>query len=103
MLRKTFILVTLIYAAGCDSPSARFLGGYSKDVMIENSKFRVFMQHGSSAVEVHRISIEPPPSLVGTLEKAYRAAEQVTGCLVVPNTLAGDQAIITAQIDCVLP
>ena len=96
-----FLLSTLIVAA-CDSPSPQFIGQPVREVTVDGSRFRVFMQIGSGQVEAHRISVEPLPSLVLTLEKAYRAIEIASGCSVVAGSLRGDQAIILAQVDCAL-
>ncbi len=90
----------LCFLSGCDSPAPAFLGGVVNEVTVDESRFRVFMQPGSRHVEAHRISFEPLPSLVLTLEKAYRAIEMATGCPVADGSLRGDQAIILAEVDC---
>ncbi len=97
------IVVVLMLVAGCDSPSPGFLGGSVQEVVVDESRFRVFMQHGGNEIEAHRVSVEPLPSLVLTLDKAYRAIEQATGCQIVDGSLRGDQAIILAEVDCLLP
>ncbi len=100
MKQLLVIVVTLLALSGCDTPSPKFMGGTVHLVEVDGSRFRVFRENGGTAVEVHRISVEYLPSLVETLEKAYRAIEQTTGCRVVPGSLSGDQAIILAQADC---
>lgn len=72
------------------------------EVTVDQSRFRVFMQPSGNSVEVHRVSVEARPSLVVTLDRAYRAIEIATGCSVVGGSLRGDQAIILAEVDCVL-
>ncbi|MFV2002995.1 MAG: hypothetical protein ACC619_08440 [Paracoccaceae bacterium] len=93
-------LVVLIVLAGCASP--QFFGARVREVSVDQSRFRVFMLPGGSSVEVHRVSVEVLPSLVLTLERAYRAIEIATGCGVVDGSLRGDQAIILADVDCML-
>lgn len=89
-------------AAGCDIPAPAFLGGPVQEVTVDDSRFRVFMRHGSRQIEAHRISVEMLPSLVLTLENAFRAIEISTGCQIVPGSFSGDQAIIKAEVDCVV-
>lgn len=69
---------------------------------MDDTRFRIYMQHGSRGVEAHRVSLEALPSLVLTFEKAYRAIEIATGCHIIPNSMTGDQAIIRAKVDCLL-
>ena len=102
-MRQRAILMMALIAAACDGPSPGFVGLPAREVTIDDSRFRVFKQSGSGRVEAHRISLEPLPSLVLTLEKAYRAIEFATGCIVVSGSLRGDQAIILADVDCALP
>jgi len=79
------------------------LGQPMQVVTIADSSFKVYMASGSSRVEVHRISFEPLPGKRLILAKAMRAIEIATGCEVQGRSLEGDQAIIKAQVDCVLP
>ncbi len=95
------ILTSVGILSGCASP--KFVGAAVMEIEVSDSLFRVYMQRGGSEVEAHRISVEPRPSLVLTLEKAYRAIELVTGCGIVAGSLQGDQAIILAEVDCVMP
>ncbi len=97
------IAVVIFLVSGCDSASPMFIGGSVKEIEVEESQFRVFMQRGGNAIEAHRVSVEPLPSLVLTLDKAYRAIELATGCGVVDGSLRGDQAIILADVNCMLP
>ncbi|MGR3344928.1 MAG: hypothetical protein ACU0DI_17215 [Paracoccaceae bacterium] len=101
-MRMLVFLLCPLLAAACDGPSPAFIGQPVREVTVDDSRFRVFMQSGSRRAEAHRISMEPLPSLVLTLEKGYRAIETATGCAVVPGSLRGDQAIILAEVDCSL-
>ena len=99
-MRLTASVVMLLIVSACDGPSLGFIGQPVRKISIDDSRFRVFMPVGSGRVEAHRISPELLPSLVLTLEKAYRAIEAATGCVVVPGSLRGDQAIVLARVDC---
>ncbi len=101
-MRMLLFLLCPLLAAACDGPSPAFVGQPVREVTVDDSRFRVFMKIGSGQVEAHRISPEPLPSLVLTLEKAYRAIEVATGCVVVAGSLRGDQAIVLARVDCSL-
>ncbi len=93
----------LLTLSGCSSPSFSMRGAQAHEISVDNSRFRVFWHPGGGAVEAHRISIEPLPSLVLTLEKGYRAIKKATGCRVVPGSLRGDQAIVLADVSCRVP
>ena len=47
--------------------------GSVREVTIDGSRFRVFMQPGGTGVEANRVSFEVLPSLVVTFDRAYRA------------------------------
>jgi len=101
-MRMLVCLLGLLMVTACDGPSPVFIGQPVRVVAVDGSRFGVFMQGGSGQVEAHRISMEPLPSLVLTLDKAYRAIEIASGCTVVAGSLQGDQAIILAEVDCAL-
>lgn len=96
---KNYIPV-LFVLAGCASPA--FLNQPTREVTVDDSVFRVYMRSGTSEVEAHRISFEMLPSRVLTYARAHQAITQATGCNVIEGSLAGDQAIIRASVDCVL-
>ncbi|HHL22813.1 MAG TPA: hypothetical protein ENJ52_14980 [Aliiroseovarius sp.] len=79
------------------------MGGAVREVTVDGSRFRVFMQPGGSRVEAHRVSVEMLPSKVMTFARAWQAIEIATGCAVVAGSLGGDRAIVTARVDCRLP
>ena len=99
-MKRPAFLVFLVLAA-CSSP--RFLGEPSEVVTEAGSSFRVYMRRASREVEAHRISPELLPSRSLVLAKAVSAIEYATGCGVVPGSVEGDQAIIRAEVDCLLP
>jgi hypothetical protein len=102
-MRLGVLITVLLGLAGCDSPGPGFSGGMAREVVVDGSRFRVFVPPGGSVVQAHRVSFEMLPSLSATFEKAYRAIEQATGCKVLDGSLRGDQAIILAEVDCVVP
>ncbi len=102
-MRLGLLIAVLLGVAGCDSPGPGFSGGMVREVVVDGSRFRVFAPPGSSVIQAHRVSFEMLPSLSATFEKAYRAIEQATGCKVRDGSLRGDQAIILAEVNCVVP
>lgn len=103
MKRVLFIALLMVFmVSGCTSPSPKFFGAPRTDLTVENSRFRVFHYPGSPEVEVHRLSFEARPGWSATQAKAARAIEIVTGCQLRDGSLAGDPAIITAEVDCYL-
>ena len=100
---KPFVISLLIgvLLSACTSASLSMLGVEPVDISIENSQFRIWADPAGGRVEAHRISVEiPPPGRAETLARGLRAIEQVTGCAVRAGSLAGDQAIMTADLDC---
>ena len=98
---KYGLLFIFMALAACASPG--FLGQPSQVVTEAGSSFRVYMRSGTRNVEAHRISPELLPSRSLVLAKAVSAIEFATGCGVVPGSVEGDQAIIKAEVDCLLP
>lgn len=96
-MRLSPLLIAVLISA-CASPSPRFFGAERRDVTVEGSRFAVFQR--ADEVEVHRISREFLPKESTVLTRAIRAIEQATGCPVRPRSMKGDQAVITAEIDC---
>jgi hypothetical protein len=102
-LWKPFVISLLIgvLLSACTSASLSMLSIEPVDITFENSKFRIWADTGSGRVEAHRISVEmPPPGRRATLARGLRAIEQATGCAVRAGSLVGDQAIMTAEINC---
>jgi hypothetical protein len=99
-MRLVFVSFILCVAA-CASPD--YLGQPVTDVGVSGSMFRVYTRTGTGSVEAHRTSFEVVPSRSETLIKAARAIEIATRCKIKTGTLHGDQAIILAEVDCILP
>lgn len=95
MKRLALLLVLL---SGCDSPSLRMAGAAHRVVEVGGSRFGVHWL--GDEVEVYRLSREFLPRLGPTSVKAGAAIRLATGCAVVPGSLDGDVALMTAEIDC---
>ncbi|MGH1367862.1 MAG: hypothetical protein ACRBCL_04540 [Maritimibacter sp.] len=68
------------------------------EATVGGSTFAIYVL--GDQVEALRISPQGRPRLNLILSNGKIAVEQVTGCKVVPNSLKGDHAIFTAEIDC---
>lgn len=101
MTKPIAIFALFAFLAGCASPA--YLGERSQLVTEAGSSFRVYMRSGSGDVEAHRVSPELLPSRALVLVKAEEAIAFATGCRVIPGTMEGDQAIVRAEVDCILP
>jgi hypothetical protein len=97
-MTRTFILVFLVGLAGCSTPSPRFIGSDRMEVSVGAARFAVYQR--ADEVEVLRISRTFLPKESAVILGAIQAIEQATGCPVRPRSVKGDQAIITAKIDC---
>ena len=94
---RTLCILPLLLGAACSTPSPRFIGTEAREVTVEGMRFRVYRR--ADQVEVHRTGGGLPKKsrvLLGAAETIERA----TGCPVRPRSMAGDQAIIVAEIDC---
>jgi len=101
MIKTLAILLCALILTACASMSMQ--GQPMKQIVVAESTFNVYMRSDTDLVEAHRVSVEPLPSKLLTLSKAVRAIELATGCRLKDGTLEGDQAIIKAKVDCVLP
>lgn len=95
MTRVALSLVVLL--AACASPSPRFAGARAGAVEVDGMRFTIYRR--ADEVEVHR-SGGGIPRQRDVLLAAIRAVRTVTGCPVRPRSLKGDQAVMTAEIDC---
>ncbi|MEE9427287.1 MAG: hypothetical protein V3V25_03975 [Paracoccaceae bacterium] len=102
-MKRIFIILVLAIGGLGGCASAGFLGQPMQPITVAGSTFNVYMRSGTSQVEAHRVSFEMLPSLVITLTNAHRAIEVATGCRVESGSLQGEQAIIKARVDCLLP
>lgn len=96
MLRGTLLLAVAALSA-CALPSPRYIGTEAREVSVGGMTFRVYRR--ADEVEVHR-SGGGLPRKSAVFLGALEAIETATGCPVRPRSMAGDQAIVTARIDC---
>ncbi len=92
-----FIAVFLLLAA-CSSPALRYSGVAPVRVEVEGSRYDVYRLDGE--VQVIRVSMEVLPRKAQSFARAIAAIEAATGCSVVEGSLAGDQALVQARLDC---
>lgn len=91
-------LVALTLVAGCNTPSPAMWTAPMQKVSVDGMTFEV--RQRDDVVEVARVNILAPGRLRQVMSVAPRAIEQATGCFVVPGTLVGDPALMTAEITC---
>ena len=97
-MARTFVfLIGLAWLAACGTPSPRFMGSEVATVETGGMRFRVFRR--ADEVEIYRFGGGIPKQSAVYLG-AIVAVEEATGCPVRPRSMKGDQAVITAEIDC---
>ena len=75
------------------------MAGATKTVVqVEQSTFSVYQL--GDRVEVIRTNIEYGRDAKGIMERAIAAIPLATGCEVVPGSLDGDPALLTAKVHC---
>ncbi len=92
-----FAVLAALALAGCTAPSPYFHG--ARIGMVETGGMRFTIYRRADEVELHRKGGGIPRErdvFLGAIE-AIRIA---TGCTVRPRSMKGDQAIVTAEIDC---
>ncbi|MBD3679882.1 MAG: hypothetical protein HUJ27_15965 [Rhodobacteraceae bacterium] len=92
------LLLLALVLPGCDSPSPAFMGAAPTRVTVGGMEFRVFAK--GNRAEVHRVSRQWKPAKAEVFARGAIAAELATGCRVVPNSIGGDEAIVTLKLDC---
>ena len=92
------IFLIAIAMAGCDSPHPRFMGVEEQKVTIRGSTFKVRIRDVTA--EAIRINFERLPKIGETFPKAAMAMEVASGCRVIPHSMKGDPALMTANLDC---
>ncbi len=94
-----YLFLTLAMAcAACDSPSITMAGATKTVVQVEQSTFSVYQL--GDRVEVIRTNIEYGRDAKGIMARAIAAIPLATGCEVVPGSLDGDPALLTAKVHC---
>lgn len=81
---RMILLLTLLLAA-CASPAPEFFGATRRDVVVEGIRFTVF--HDGAEAEVIRHGYLSRQARAPVPDLMPRAAEQATGCAVIPGSL----------------
>ncbi len=93
-----FGFVISLVLASCDSPHPAFMGVESQTIEVQGSTFQIRIRKDSA--EAIRTNFERVPKIGNTFPKAARAMEIASGCKVVPASMKGDPALMTARLDC---
>lgn len=88
--------LVMLFAAGCNMPSAGFSGLPVQQVIVDGSVFDVRVK-GAQA-EAIRINMEYAPRFGPIRDRAGRAMAQASGCKVVH--VVGDQAVAIGKLNC---
>ena len=91
------ILVAASLAA-CNTASPRFMGVDAQTVTVGPSTFDV--RRKGDRVELIRTNREAVLSFKSIAPRAAEAVITVTGCMPVPGTWSGDQAVMRVTVDC---
>ncbi|MGJ8582595.1 MAG: hypothetical protein ACSHXD_00765 [Marinosulfonomonas sp.] len=98
MRHVTILSFAVLILAGCASPG--YLGVKPIRAEADGSTFLVYHKFGTVEVEAYRVSVEMLPSKRRVFRAAKKAIETATKCRVIDGSIYGDQAIITAEVDC---
>jgi hypothetical protein len=101
LLCLTALILTVL--AGCGaSPGRLYLGQSPVAVQIEGREYRVWSRRSGAGgqVQVVRMGYVPRSGHGGIQAAMVAAAEQATGCAVVPASVEGDTGVINARIRC---
>ena len=96
MSRK--LLICLLFLSACNTAPLGFAGVEATRVVVGQSTFDVRVK--GTRAHALRVNMEFAPNLAAVAPRAREAIEQASGCRMVPGTLTGDQASMTAELDC---
>lgn len=88
--------LVMVFATGCNMPSAKFSGLPATAITVDGSDFDVRV-NGNQA-EAIRTNMEYAPRFGPIRDRAARAMAEVSGCEV--THVAGDQALAVGKLDC---
>lgn len=92
------LLIFVLLLVGCSSPSLKFMNIEPVRVIVEGSVFDVYSN--GTEVQAIRVNREFLPGKSKAIVRMVMAIEQATGCMVVPTSVDGDQALVKAKIRC---
>ena len=84
--------------AGCNTPSEDFRGVPATRVAVDGSVFDVRV--AGDRAEAIRVNTQWAPRRSSVLPQTVAAMERASGCAVDRDSLRGDQAMMTASLDC---
>jgi len=93
-----FGFVVPLVLASCDSPHPAFMRVESQTIKVQGSTFQIRIREDRA--EAIRTNFERVPKIGDIFPKAARAMEIASGCDVVPASMKGDPALMTARLDC---
>lgn len=90
----------LILLAACTTPSPAMMraGHLSREVSVDGARFRV--DFTATKAEAHRLNMDMRVARAPMVMRGAIAIVLATGCTLKPRSLEGDQAIVTAALDC---
>ncbi|MBP1806143.1 hypothetical protein [Rubellimicrobium aerolatum] len=97
-MRRASLLVLALGLAGCDTPSAGFVGTEPVPVRIGPSSFDIRVK--GDRAEAIRTNTEVGSTFASIAPRAALAMEQASGCKVVPTTVEGDASMVRATLGC---
>ena len=91
-------LTLLAALAACNTPTLGYFGIAPVTVTFDGSTFDI--RRRGDTVQGIRTSPEAFPDRGDIAVRFGRAVQQATGCDPIPQTLAGDTALLTIRVDC---
>ncbi|WP_417250469.1 hypothetical protein [Celeribacter sp.] len=97
----TFLIAALPLSGCMTSASIGSERLTATPVAVDGHLYHVYRHRDENRAEAHRVDfVVPPPSRVEVLQGGYKAIIAATGCKIPNGSLDGDQAIVTAKLDC---
>ncbi len=90
--------ILVVFLGACNTPSVDQWGGQSSAQSVGAFTFTV--HHRSDRAEAYRTNLAWRMNRATVFEAAARAMEQASGCKAVRGSLAGDVALIKADLIC---
>lgn len=99
---RTILLPLMLMLAACASPSPRYFNAVRHDITLQGIDFAVF--HDDTSAEVIRLGYLTRRQRDGVPALMAQAAEETTGCRVIPNSLRsripGDTGEARVSLQC---
>lgn len=98
--RRLPCLILLPFLAACTTPSPAMIRAdhLSREISVDGARFRV--DFTARMAESHRLNMDMRVGRGPMVLRGAIAIVLATGCPLKPRTLEGDQAIVTARLDC---